>query len=431
MKMKKLIAAFSALCVMASLFAGCSSAPASEAPSASQAVQESAAQQEDGGIFAGGSGTQEDPYQIANAEQLKAFADSVNDGSCAGYAEQYIQLTSDVDLSGVEWQPIGNMTDMEAYSTFFLGTFDGGEHTISNLKYETAESVIGAGLFGLSCGTIKNLTVENATVNVTGAQAQAIAGVVGYNMGGSVDNVSLKGESVVTGNTCTGGLIGGSQGAVTNCSVEGVTVNVIGDNDFSAGLVQCDIAECTGLLIGGGFGGSVDNCTAEGTIKAQGKEPVGIGGIGGCLEMMDSITNCTAKVTIEAENGGHAIGGIGGYAGTHSNSEIVKDTEGVVTQNYPAVIDNCTAEVKITAKDATHVGGIVGTGLYYYGEETAFKITNCKVSGEMNGVVTPGAIAGRAENSAISDCTADLTLDGEKLTDEVGKTDCMYESADQ
>lgn len=80
---------------------------------------------------------------------------------------------------------------------------------------------------------------------------------------------------------------------------------------------------------------------------------------------------------------------------------------------------------------ATHVGGLVGTGFYYYGEETAFKITNCTVKGEITGAVTPGAVAGRAENSVIESCDTDITLDGAALTDQVGSTETMYESSDQ
>ena len=71
------------------------------------------------------------------------------------------------------------------------------------------------------------------------------------------------------------------------------------------------------------------------------------------------------------------------------------------------------------------------TGLYYYGEETAFRITNCTVNGEIVGAITPGAVAGRAENSVIESCTASVTLDGEALTAEVGETTTMYESSDQ
>lgn len=95
------------------------------------------------------------------------------------------------------------MNDMENHSTLFLGSFDGGDHTISNLKYESDKYNCGAGLFGVNCGEVKNLTVENAEVTVTDGTSLAIGGVVGYNMG-SVDHVTLKGNSVITGNNCTG-----------------------------------------------------------------------------------------------------------------------------------------------------------------------------------------------------------------------------------
>ena len=91
------------------------------------------------------------------------------------------------------------MNDMENHSTLFLGSFDGGDHTISNLKYESDKYNCGAGLFGVNCGEVKNLTVENAEVTVTDGTSLAIGGVVGYNMG-SVDHVTLKGNSVITGN---------------------------------------------------------------------------------------------------------------------------------------------------------------------------------------------------------------------------------------
>ena len=77
------------------------------------------------------------------------------------------------------------------------------------------------------------------------------------------------------------------------------------------------------------------------------------------------------------------------------------------------------------------MGGLIGTGLYYYGEETAFKISNCTVNGEIIGAVTPGAVAGRAENSVIESCETSVTLDGEALTESIGTTETMYESSDQ
>lgn len=97
--------------------------------------------------YDGGSGTQEDPYQISSTDSFLTFAANVNDGSNAGYADTYFLLTNDLDLTGIDWEPIGNMNDMENHSTLFLGSFDGGDHTISNLKYESDKYNCGAGLF--------------------------------------------------------------------------------------------------------------------------------------------------------------------------------------------------------------------------------------------------------------------------------------------
>jgi hypothetical protein len=88
---------------------------------------------------------------------------------------------------------------------------------------------------------------------------------------------------------CTDIIAGGSGGTVTDCVVENCTVTVLGDNEFTDGIKQCDVAECGGLVVGGAFGGTVSDCTASGKIIAEGNEPVGIGGIAGCLEMMSEV----------------------------------------------------------------------------------------------------------------------------------------------
>lgn len=383
-------------------------------------------------LFAGGSGTEEDPWQIATVDQFLAFSKSVNDGSTGGYAGQYLVLTADIDLKDVEWTPIGSMEDMENYSTMFFGTFDGQGHTVSNLTLDMNTPIVGAGIFGMNLGEVRNLTAENIQIHCTDTYSMAVGAVVGYNMGGVVHDVTLTGKNEIAAVNAIGGICGGSTGKVFNCGVDGTTIVVLGDNDFSDGrIIQCDIAECGGLIIGGSFGGTMDNCKASGKIMAEGNEPVGLGGIGGCLEMMDSVTNCTADVEITSEKGGHAIGGLCGFSGTHSVGDIALATEGVISTEYPGIIDNCQVTVKMNVPGATHVGGLVGTGLYYYGEETAYKISNCSVKAEISGAVTPGAVAGRAEGSVIESCEAEVTLDGELLTDQIGQTTTMYESGDQ
>ena len=147
--------------------------------------------------------------------------------------------------------------------------------------------------------------------------------------------------------------------------------------------------------------------------------------------MMDSVTNCTADVTITTEKGGHAIGGLCGCAGTHSDGKIAEETEEIVSTQYPAIIDNCNVTIKMDVPGATHVGGLVGSGLYYYGEETAFKISNCSVKGEINGAVTPGAVTGQAASSVIESCVTDVRFDGKELEEKTGTANNMVESTAQ
>ena len=370
---------------------------------------------------------------IKTVDDLLAFASSVNDGSMYGYAGQTILLDADLDLEGVSWEPIGNLSDAENYSTVFMGTFDGQGHTISNMRYENEGNLIGAGLFGISLGTIQNLKMDHSVVAVEGLDAgdsQAFGIIVGYNMGGTVTGCSVSSSSV-SGLNCVGAVAGGSGGIITDCTVTDCTVTIIGDNEFTDGIKQCDEAECGGLVAGGAFGGTVSGCTASGKIIAEGNEPVGLGGIAGCLEMMSEVKDNKADVEITTTKGGHAIGGLCGYAGTHSDAEKMMQETGVEVTEYPALIHDCEVEAVLNVNGATHVGGLIGSNLYFFGEETIWNASNCTVKAEINGAVTPGALFGRAENCESSDCTYEVTSDGETLENETGETAVMYESLDQ
>lgn len=361
-------------------------------------------------------------YEISTAEQL----DEVRNDLSANYV-----LTGDIDISEYEnWVPIGNVTyddinnetgDMDS-SKLFSGNFDGNGHTISGLNCMTDKNMVAVGLFSCISGSMENLTVENVVVD-GGETTVASGGVVGYAISGSISDITLTGENSITGINCVGGIVGGNMADVNNCEAIGTNIVVLGDNDFSDGrIIQRDVAECGGLIAGGSFGGSIDNCKAIGTLTADGNEPVALGGIAGCIQSIGSITGNTVSVTINAGNG-HAIGGLCGFAG------IGDDGDGVV--DSPCAIKDCTADVAIIADGATHVGGLVGTGLYFYGMEDCFTVENCSVTGTIDGAVTPGTVAGRAEGSTIISCETNVMVDGLPSTSQVGTTDRMYESADQ
>lgn len=140
----------------------------------------------------------------------------------------------------------------DPYATGFGGTFDGRGHTVSNIMTSNAEGV-GVGLFGLTTSesAVSDLTVKN--VSATGYMA--VGGIIGYHRG-TADKLTLKGDNSVSAYNCAGGIAGGSEyGTFDNCVVEAVQVNVLGDNDFSSGrMIQVDMAQCGGLIVGGGFG---------------------------------------------------------------------------------------------------------------------------------------------------------------------------------
>ena len=95
--------------------------------------------------FAGGSGTKDDPYQIATAGQLAKLASEVNSGVPEQtHLGEYFKLTAPIDLSGKRWIPIGYGN---ASSKAFSGYFDGNNQVITGLYVDERGSTI----LGLVC----------------------------------------------------------------------------------------------------------------------------------------------------------------------------------------------------------------------------------------------------------------------------------------
>ena len=102
-----------------------------------------------------GEGTEQSPYQITNAEELKWFRDTVNSGT----TDIHARLLHDIDLKNVSWEPIG--TQKKPYN----GTFDGNAYTIKNFRlgdHTKPDQISEKGLFGWigSGGTIQDVVVK-------------------------------------------------------------------------------------------------------------------------------------------------------------------------------------------------------------------------------------------------------------------------------
>lgn len=376
------------------------------------------ASEADAASFSGGKGTFKNPYQISTVSDLKL----INKHLSAHYI-----LTRDINLGGMSFESIGSVTATQMKNgnlkQSFSGTFNGNGHTISNATVKSQKQEAAIGFFEVNSGKIFNVTFKN--IKTKGGETKMCTGdVVGCNFGGTISKVTLSGKNNATGINCVGGIAGGLwDGQISNCKVTGLNVAVVGNNDFATGeIIQHDVAECGGLIIGGGFTGTVKNCSGSGTVTATGNEAVGLGGVAGCLQCMDSIIGNSAAVTIKAKNA-HAVGGLCGYAGTGN--------DGTDTVKAPCEIKNCNVIINIDAAGATHVGGLVGTGLYYYGMEDRFNISDCTVKGSIDGAITPGTVAGRATGCKIISCKTEVTIDGKAGSEQIGTTSQLYQSADQ
>ena len=270
-------------------------------------------------------------------------------------------LTADIDLAGVDWTPIGaympsGESDEEAEIPHpdyaFTGTFDGGDHVISNLTVNQPDGYA-VGLFGcVANAQVKNFTLENAAVD----GALMTGDVVGYAYGSTVSGIRLRGGKVTAHATEMGseGMYGGIVGAgmdslIADCSAEAEII--IPDGTANAGIV------------GGGLEAtSVVRCTGTGSITA-GDRCYGLGGVSGCGFGAEEFTDCSAEnVTITAGDNCFWIGGITGYAGGYEDEQF-----GVPV----TVFTHCvTRNVSVSAGDSAEgLGDIVGSG--FYNEEVA------------------------------------------------------------
>lgn len=200
-------------------------------------------------------------YTVTSAEGLKNLAELVNNGD----TDINITLDNDIDLSDINWTPIGD------YYNRYTGTFDGGNYTITGLTVTGSNEY--AGLFGR------------------------------IGSGGTVKNVVLKDVQIESDNQygCVGGVAGNSDGNIENCSVSG----------------SVSSRHTAGGVVGQQFGGSITLCGSSATVKGTGE----VGGVAGKTDNSATLTACyaTGNVTFErASTINTFAGGVVGFNGTGS-----------------------------------------------------------------------------------------------------------------
>ena len=291
--------------------------------------------------FAGGKGTKDDPYQIANGSQLAYFAKRVNAEEYGEkYADTYFELTEDIDLGGKEWTPVGETVAdliMGGHEYFvFSGNFDGNGYIIKNLTIGTETSPYSGdvcGLFGATSGTIEDVVLENVCINYVGGNHSS---GYGFRMGGA--------------------LVGYSMGDIVNCTVIGLDMKAGSDGSYVA-------LNSIGGLVGIQDGGTtVSHSRVSGKIEESTKKG-NVGGFVGTLAKGSSAKYCGADVSVEVTGNGRGIA-VGGFVGI-GNGVTIDET----------LIENCYATGNITG--AEYAGGFVGN-------ISGLNISNCYAKGDVS-----------------------------------------------
>ena len=202
--------------------------------------------------YSGGSGTPEDPYQIATAEDLIALGENPSD-----YDKHFI-LTADIDLdpnlpgrkvfNKAVIAPVTIVSPGRGNRSYpsgpaLAGVFDGNGHTISHLTINGASCL---GLFGQLGGgsEIRNLGVVDVNIMGTGSY---IGGLVGISAWGSNGGTVTRCYSI--------GVVNGGSG-------------LVGYNSYAGAVTNCysSCAVSLGGLVGAN-GGTVFGCYSTGAVS--------------------------------------------------------------------------------------------------------------------------------------------------------------------
>jgi len=279
-----------------------------------------------------GSGTPQDPYVITTVEELQAIEKDL--------AAHY-ELANDIDASETETWNAGNGFDpVGTEDRPFRGSLDGNGHTVSELTIVRPKAS-NVGLFGLSTGTVQNVSLRDVLVNGN-ENIGALAGI----STGSITGSSATGE-LLGSSTKVGGLVGVNTGrivaAYADASVSGTEVvgGLVGVNEgplrgsYAAGDVTAE------TVAGGLVGVNANALTASYATATVEVKTVG-GGLAGTNS--GTVRTSYAASTVTGESS------LGGLTGENGNS--------IVSQTY---WDEDAAGVNESSGDDADVGTALST----------------------------------------------------------------------
>ena len=270
---------------------------------------------------------------------------------CLGY-----ELIKNINLSGVNWIPIGNSADI------FSCTFNGNDYEIQNLTI-TSNDWQYVGLFGYigAHSNISNIGLVHSKINATYPSDIYVGGLVGYNKSSNIKNSYVKGNISVSALSSIniGGLVGVNElGSVTSSYTKG-TITILSSSTQYARV---------GGLVGINKSSEVSNSYTKENIHINGSSTqyAHAGGLVG-VNKSSNILHSYAKGNISISALSSAmLGGLVGLKEGGSIKDSVYNSSAIFTERgvivVPAPYVGITAFSKISMKSlSSDVVKILGT----------------------------------------------------------------------
>ena len=308
-------------------------------------------------------GTAAKPFVVRNLADLYGLQDDIKKGY---NIDKCFEQVADIDLDGeAAWTGIGAFKKTAAGAGAFEGTYDGGNHVISNVTIASAEY---AGLFNSTVGAV----IKNLTVNVAGIETTAAE----YGMGAFVGTAR---DCFFTNLVATGTI--GTEAAPANHSVGGLFVRLEGSVAYAC-TNRCEIWCSKGKLGGIAAMGQNNNrdyfifCSNEGVIHNKAASiTANEGGVGGIIgypgygtgaqTQYATITDCRSVGAIYSDYP-TSVGSFIGWA-SGSNDKISISGTNIALDNMRVVYN---ADVGVT------YGKSIGGGLVELCTQAAFETNN-------------------------------------------------------
>ncbi|MGD9909368.1 MAG: lipoprotein [Candidatus Izemoplasmatales bacterium] len=184
-----------------------------------------------------------EPVEVSTVAQLQAIG-----------MTQDIELMNDLDLSGIEWSPLGSY--LEPYS----GTFNGNGHTISNMTITVSGSDYN-GLFAIVTGSINDLTIADYSIDYTTSFVTYAGGLAGSSTA-NITNVNVSGEINIVNASSSSyvGLLVGVQSAYLTSEMtadEFIPNQVVNSNASGSLYVNSQFFSYVGGLIGKSYNSEI------------------------------------------------------------------------------------------------------------------------------------------------------------------------------